>query len=145
MLHHPWITMFQRRSSVRIVYTRSNSLMELMPPEAAAAVAAAGEAEYGGQGGRRGAGGAVAGRSLQPSVSAQRRGSALGYDTGSPPSGGRSAGGSGNGSIAAMMGIGGSGGGSGGGGGSMHLTPSPPSGSSPRLDPTRVRSRLAPH
>ncbi|KAG2449847.1 hypothetical protein HYH02_005370 [Chlamydomonas schloesseri] len=34
MLHHPWITMFQRRSSVRIVYTRSNSLMELMPPTA---------------------------------------------------------------------------------------------------------------
>lgn len=30
MLHHPWITMYQRRSSVRAVYTRSNSLMELV-------------------------------------------------------------------------------------------------------------------
>ncbi|PNH04859.1 Spindle assembly checkpoint kinase [Tetrabaena socialis] len=31
MLHHPWITMFQRRNSVRsAVYTRANSLMELV-------------------------------------------------------------------------------------------------------------------
>ncbi|GFR50571.1 hypothetical protein Agub_g12845, partial [Astrephomene gubernaculifera] len=56
MLHHPWITMFQRRSSVRIVYTRSNSLMELMPPEQRqAAEAAAAAAAGGGVGGGGGA------------------------------------------------------------------------------------------
>lgn len=37
LLHHSWITMFQRRSSVRIMYTRSNSLMEMMAKDGAAA------------------------------------------------------------------------------------------------------------
>ncbi|KXZ48406.1 hypothetical protein GPECTOR_28g813 [Gonium pectorale] len=55
MLHHPWITMFQRRSSVRIVYTRSNSLMELVPPEAQQPGASAAHSPRGG--GAGGAGG----------------------------------------------------------------------------------------
>ncbi len=31
MLHHPWVTMFQRRASVRMVHARSDSLRQLVP------------------------------------------------------------------------------------------------------------------
>ncbi|GLC75256.1 hypothetical protein PLESTF_001614000 [Pleodorina starrii] len=138
MLHHPWITMFQRRSSVRIVYTRSNSLMELMPPEAAQAAGAGGGGAGGGgagagaggeeQDGQGGYGHGVRGggsgsRMLQQCMSAQRRGSAMGYDIG------------GGGSVS-------------GGGGGMHATHGSPTSSmsaSPRTaEAGRARSRLAP-
>ncbi|GIL76510.1 hypothetical protein Vretimale_6031 [Volvox reticuliferus] len=145
MLHHPWITMFQRRSSVRIVYTRSNSLMELMPPEAAQGGAGAGgtpgeedpdgQRHHGhghGQGVRGGVGvagggaGTAVGASSQPGrgvqqpLPAQRRGSGMGYD-------GASSGGSGGGGVYVPHGS---------------LSPSPVA--SPRCDTARIRSRLAP-